>query len=241
MEELSHQTMLSRSQSIQKGIKIGIPLAIGYVPVALTYGVLAQQAGLSIIELTLMSVLVFAGASQFMAVNMIVAGISAVEIIIATFVLNLRHFVLSLSLMNEFRNHIPLKSRAALTLGLTDESFAVSALNKEEREEKHGVLFFSALYLVGYLSWIGGSVAGGVLGEVIPSQLSQSMGVALYALFIGLLVPAVKKEIKFAMIAIIAMLLNGVLDQFVSEGWAIVSSIVLGSFFGIFILKDEES
>lgn len=121
MEELSHQTMLSRSQSIQKGIKIGIPLAIGYVPVALTYGVLAQQAGLSIIELTLMSVLVFAGASQFMAVNMIVAGISAVEIIIATFVLNLRHFVLSLSLMNEFRNHIPLKSRAALTLGLTDE------------------------------------------------------------------------------------------------------------------------
>src|SRR5699024_228165 len=95
--------MLSRSQSVQKGVKIGIPLAIGYVPVALTYGVLAQQAGLSIIELTLMSVFVFAGASQFMAVNMIVAGISAVEIIIATFVLNLRHFVLSLSLMNEFK------------------------------------------------------------------------------------------------------------------------------------------
>src|SRR5699024_7690595 len=236
-----HQDMLSRSQAIQKGIKIGIPLAIGYIPVALTYGVLAQQAGLSIVELTLMSVLVFAGASQFMAVNMIVAGISAVEIIVATFVLNLRHFVLSLSLMNEFRNHIPLRSRAILTLGLTDESFAVSALNKEEREEKHGLLFFFSRYLVGYLSWIGGSLAGGALGEVIPDQLSQSMGVALYALFIGLLVPAVKKEMKFALIAIIAMLLNGVLDQIVSEGWAIVSSIIVGSFFGIFILKDEKS
>src|SRR5699024_6555489 len=97
--------MLSRSQAIQKGIKIGIPLAIGYITVALTFGVLAQQAGLSIVELTLKSVLVFAGASQFMEVNMIVAGIRAVEIIVATFVLNLRHFVLSLSLMNKFRKH----------------------------------------------------------------------------------------------------------------------------------------
>src|SRR5699024_6006777 len=159
-----------------------------YIPVALTYGVLAAQSGMSVFQLTLMSVLVFAGASQFMGVNMIAAGVSAVEIIVATFVLNLRHFVLSLSLMNELRDHVSFKERFGVTLGLTDEAFAVSSMNKREKEQEHAVFFFAAIYLLGYGSWVAGSFIGGVLGEVIPSQLSQSMGIALYAMFIGLLV-----------------------------------------------------
>lgn len=233
------QEELGPFKAIQKGIQVGLPIAIGYIPVALTYGVLAAQSGMSIFQLTLMSVLVFAGASQFMGVNMIVAGVSAVEIIVATFVLNLRHFVLSLSLMNEFRNHISLKGRFGLALGLTDEAFAVSSMNKHEKEQKHAVLFFAAFYVAGYLAWVGGSFVGGMLGEVIPDQISQSMGIALYAMFIGLLVPAVKKEIKFGIIAVIAMVINLIAEQFVSSGWAIVIGIVFGGFFGIFLLKER--
>ena len=113
---------------IRKGFATGFPIILGYLPVAITYGVLAKQAGMSLTELTLMSALVYAGASQFMAVNMFAVGTGALEIIIATFVLNFRHFVMSLSFMNQLKK-IKLKWKIPLAFGLTDESFAVSAMN----------------------------------------------------------------------------------------------------------------
>lgn len=224
---------------VRKGFQVGLPIVLGYIPVAITYGVLAAQSGMSLLELTLMSALVYAGASQFMGVNMIVANASAVEIIVATFVLNFRHFIMSLSFMNEIRDRVSLKGRVGLSLGLTDEAFAVSSMNKEKAEGKEGVFFFAAIYIAAYLSWVIGSFIGGLLGEVIPEQLSQSMGIALYAMFIGLLIPSVKKEVKYGLIAIIAMLINVVASQFVSSGWAIVLGTVFGGLTGVYFLKEK--
>ena len=223
----------------RKGIQIGFPIVLGYIPVALTYGVLASQAGMSLLELTMMSALVYAGASQFMGVNMIVANATIIEIVVATFVLNFRHFVMSLSFMNELRERISLKGRVGLALGLTDETFAVSALNKEEAEQKNGVFFYAAIYITAYLSWVIGSFVGGLLGEVIPEQLSQSMGIALYAMFIGLLIPSVKKEVRVGLIAILAMIINVIASQFVSSGWSIVLGTVIGGLAGVFLLKEK--
>lgn len=223
----------------RRGVQAGLPIVLGYFPIAVTYGVLAAQSGISLIDLTLMSVLVFAGASQFMAANMIAVGTSAIEIIVATFVLNFRMSVLNLSFMNIVRDAIPLKSRVALSFLLTDESFAVSIAHKDEAKKKKAFLFFLGIHLAAYVSWLSGSFVGGLLGEIIPEQISQSMGVALYALFIGLLVPAVKKELRVALVAVIAMLINVIFSQFVSSGWAIVLGTVLGGLSGVFILKDD--
>lgn len=225
---------------IKRGLAVGFPIMLGYIPIAITYGVLAKQAGLSLMELTLMSVLVFAGASQFMGANMIALGAGAVEIIIATFVLNFRHFVMSLSFMNRLRE-VDLKWKFPLSLGLTDETFAVSSLHTKEAKEEKGFLFYGALTLTAYLSWVIGSFLGGVLGEVIPETLSQSMGIALYAMFIGLLVPSVKKELRVGLIAVIAMLINVICLQFMSSGWAIVAGTVLGGLSGVFLLKEERT
>src|SRR5690625_7845510 len=90
---------------------------------------------MSITELTLMSVMVYAGASQFMGINMITVGAGSFEIIMATFVLNFRHFVMNLSFMNRLRG-VGLKTRVGLSLGLTDESFALSSLHTKEANEK---------------------------------------------------------------------------------------------------------
>ena len=182
----------------------------------------------------------YAGASQFMGVNMIAAGASAMEIIVATFVLNFRHFIMSLSFMNGVRDHISLKGRFGLSLLLTDEAFAVSTLNKEKAEGEKGVFFYMAIYVSGYLTWVLTSFLGGLLGEIIPEQISQSMGVALYAMFIGLLVPSVKKEIRYGLIAIIAMLINALLTPFISSGWAIVWGTVIGGMTGIYLLREKE-
>lgn len=224
-------------QMVQKGVAVGFPIMIGYLPIAITYGVLAKQAGMTLTELTFMSVFVFAGASQFMAVNMIAASAGVAEIIIATFVLNFRHFVMSLSFMNRLRG-IGLNSKVPLSLGLTDETFAMSSLHPEEAKKDKGALFYTALILTAYFSWILGSFLGGVLGEVIPTQLSQSMGIALYAMFVGLLIPSVKKEKRVGLVAIFAILINVLFSQFTSEGWAIVAGTVIGAASGIFLLKE---
>lgn len=227
-------------QMFQHGLQVGFPIVLGYIPIAITYGVLAVQSGMSIIDLTLMSALVFAGASQFMGANMIAVSANAIEIIVATFVLNFRHFVMSLSFMNEIRDRIPLKGRVGLSLSLTDETFAVSALHKEKAKQEKAVYFYLAVNLSAYFSWVFGSFLGGVLGEVIPEQLSQSMGIALYAMFIGLLIPSVKKELRVGLIALIAMFINVIASQFVSSGWAIVFGTVFGGLTGVYLLKEKE-
>lgn len=224
---------------IKKGVKASLPIVLGYIPVALTYGVLAEQSGLNLLELTLMSALVYAGASQFMGVNMIVAGSGALEIIVATFVLNFRHFVMNLSFMNSIRGQIKLNNRLIMSAGLTDETFAVASLHKSEAAEEKGTLFYFTIILFAYFSWVLGSFVGGLLGGIIPETLSESMGIALYAMFIGLLVPSVKREWRIGLIAIIAMLISMIAANFLSTGWAIVLGTIIGGFSGVFLLKEN--
>lgn len=230
----------SKSAMIRQGFQASLPIALGYIPVAITFGVLAMQAGMSLVEVTLMSVLVYAGASQFMGANMVAAQASAIEIIVATFVLNFRHFIMSFSFANTIRETVPLRGRFLLSLGLTDETFAVATFEKEKASEKNSTYFYGTVFLIAYSSWVIGSFLGGLVGEIIPEQLSQSMGIALYAMFIGLLIPAVKVNVRLAFIAIIAMLINLIFSQFVSSGWAIVFGTVIGGATGIYFLKEKE-
>ncbi|GAB4073895.1 AzlC family ABC transporter permease [Barrientosiimonas marina] len=234
------QKTSSAKLMIQKGIATGFPIMLGYLPISITYGVLAKQSGMTMLELALMSVMVFAGASQLMAANMIAVSAGAAEIIVATFVLNFRQFVMSLSFMNRLRN-FTLKWKVPLSMGLTDETFAVSSLHTEKADMKKGGYFYAGLILTAYAAWVFGSILGGLLGEVIPEQLSQSMGIALYAMFIGLLIPSVKKEWRIGLVAILAMLINAICSQFMSEGWAIVCGTVLGGLSGVVLLKEDSA
>src|SRR5690625_7559505 len=111
--------MLAKNQ-FKQGIKQGIPIFLAYFPIAITYGVIASQAGLSLLELTSMSILVYGGAAQFMAINMLSLHIGAIEIVLATFVINFRHFVMGLAFAHR-QAHIPVRWKMGLSLGLTDE------------------------------------------------------------------------------------------------------------------------
>src|SRR5690606_19085992 len=101
------------------------------IPLAISYGVLAVQTGISIGHTLAMSLFIYAGASQFMAVNMLSLGATAAELIMATFVINFRHFVLSFSLMSRLKQ-VPRPWKAFLSFGITDETFAVSMMKGEE-------------------------------------------------------------------------------------------------------------
>jgi len=230
-----------KSVMIKQGFQASLPIALGYIPVAITFGVLAMQSGMSLLELTLMSALVYAGASQFMGANMIAVQASAIEIIVATFVLNFRHFIMSFSFANTIRETVSLRGRTLLSLGLTDETFAVAAIDKDKAAERNSAYYYGTIFLTAYLSWLVGTFLGGLLGEIIPEQLSQSMGIALYAMFIGLLIPAVKVNVRLAYIAVVAMLVNLLFSQFISSGWAIVLGTIIGGATGIHFLKENKT
>jgi len=140
----------NKSTMIKQGFQSSLPIALGYIPVAITFGVLAMQAGMSLLEVTLMSALVYAGASQFMGANMIAVQASAIEIIVATFVLNFRHFIMSFSFANTIRETVPSRGRFFLSLGLTDETFAVAAMENEKAHEKYSKYFYGTVFITAY-------------------------------------------------------------------------------------------
>ncbi len=236
---LENEGQNSKQLMIRRGFMIGLPIILGYLPVAITFGVVASQSEFTLGQIGSMSMFVYAGASQFMGVNMIAVGAGTVEIIIATFVLNFRHFVMSFSFMNQLRRFSFIE-RLPLSLTLTDETFAVASIHNEHAKEKNGTYFYLIIFITAYVTWILGSLLGGVLGEILPEQVSDSMGIALYALFIGLLIPSVKREWRVGMIALVAILINVLCSSFLSTGWSVIMGTIVGGLSGLYFLKEDE-
>ncbi|GAC91318.1 branched-chain amino acid permease (azaleucine resistance) [Anoxybacillus flavithermus NBRC 109594] len=210
------------------GIKSGVAIAIGYAPVALTFGLLAKSTGLSIVETTLMSMIVFAGAAQYISLNLLSLGTGPFEIILTTFILNIRHFLMSASL-NEKAEHDPLWKKALYAFGITDETFSVAAM----KEGTVSASYMFGLIFISYSSWVINSAIGHIVGAYLPESVQVSLSVALYAMFVGLLVPAIKTERKALWLAVCAGAINCMLLLWlhVPKGWAIVIATIVSAIF----------
>lgn len=229
--------MPEKQHPLIQGIKAGGPVAIGYIPIAIAFGALALKANMSVGEAIAMSFIVFAGASQFMAASMLLAGAGAAQIILATFFVNMRHLIMSMA-VNERLKGVPKLQKAGLAFGVTDESFALITLQGSQQDEPLSAAYAAGLMGVAYLSWAAGTAIGALGAQAIPATVSTGMTVGLYAMFIGLLVPHMRKSMRISLIAIASMLLNSALNSFMEPGWAIVSATVLAALLGVFILKE---
>ncbi|MDQ0153793.1 AzlC family ABC transporter permease [Robertmurraya andreesenii] len=210
----------------RRGSQAGVSIAIGYFPVALTFGLLAKTTGLSIGETLLMSLVVYAGAAQYISLSLLTLGTGAFEIVLTTFIVNIRHFLMSASL-NEKSEPDHSLTKAAYAFGITDETFSVAAV--KEGTVSAGYMF--GLNLIAYLSWGVFSGIGYVVGASLPQTLQESMSVALYAMFVGLLVPSMKKGLKVVFLASLAAVFNTIftLTNVLSTGWAIVIATLLSA------------
>lgn len=232
METGGHNTL-----GIKEGVVAGFPLVIGYFPVAMAFGILAKTMGISIMDSFLFSFFVFAGSSQFMALNLLAVGAGVGQIILTTLLVNFRHFLMSAALTTritkDMKKWVPL-----IAFGVTDEVFSVISFKEEELTTK----FIMALQLTSYSSWVCGSVVGYLVGQILPTLIKNSMGIAIYAMFAALLVPEAKKSMKILVMALSAGLLNSVLNYFklLPQGWNLVLSILLISALGAVIFNEEE-
>ncbi len=222
-----------------RGVRAGIPIALGYFPIAIAFGALAGQALMQWWEAALMSLLVFAGASQFVGVSMLLSGAGAMQIIATTFFINLRHLIMSLAVNDKMRQFPP-AWKNFLSFFITDETFALLTLGQQNKEEKTTPAYMAGLMWTAYLGWVVGSVVGGLGAEFIPGQVTVAMTVGLYGLFIGLLIPPARKSRVFALIAVSSMLLNWALDYIMDSGWAIVLATVLAAGWGIPLAGEEQ-
>ncbi len=220
------------------GVRAGLPVAGGYVPIAMAFGAVATQAHLSPAEAVLMSALVFAGASQFMAVGMMVSGAGGLQIVIATLFINLRHLIMSMAVHHTLEE-TSRAWRALLSFGVTDETFALLTLQKAEAGARPTHLFAAGLMGVAYVGWVAGTAIGSFGAEMIPPAVSASMTVGLYAMFIALLTPHVRRSWRVAFIAGSSMALNAVLVSVMSTGWAIVASTAVGASLGLLVGEAE--
>jgi len=230
------------SSDFTRGTKDGIPIALGYIPVAIAFGVLAGAIGLPAHLAVIMSLLVFAGASQFIALNLLQLGTDVFSVVFTTFVVNLRHFLMSASLAERLKGLVPRGAMTALFLGLTDETFSLLSLSERKKLSSGYIL---GVNLTAYLSWVGGTFLGAYLGAGLPEIITSSMGITLYAMFIALLIPRMKASRAILIMACLAMLISSALTWLpgeignLSPGWKIIISTTLASLVGALFFPGE--
>lgn len=242
MEALDNYKESKGKLTFKAGLTAGIPIAIGYIPIAIAFGLLAKSTGIPSYATILMSFIVFAGASQFVGVNLLALGVGYPEIILTTFILNSRHFLMSASLSQKVEQGTSKKWLSLISFGVTDETFMVASLRQEE---KLSAPFLLGVNLIAFSSWNIGTWIGVFLGAGLPESVQSSMGIALYVMFIGLLVPAIKKSRPYLIITIIAILISSMIHWIppfssLSSGWLIIITAILAALIGVLLFPKED-
>jgi len=240
-EPAYNQQLKTQVSDFSYGFKQGIPIGLGYIPVSFTFGLMAVNGGIPILAAILISMTNMTSAGQFAGVNLIIQGASMMELAVTTFVVNLRYMLMSLSVSQKLSPRISAAKRYIIAFGITDEIFAISSMEK-------GELTFSymmGLTLSPYLGWALGTAMGAVTSSLLPPALQSSMGIALYGMFIALVVPAAKRSRAALIVAITAIAVSCIFTwvpymNHISGGWVIIVATMIASSIGALIFPRED-
>lgn len=189
---------MSRLRHFLYGTRDSIPMIVGILPFGLIYGALASLAGLSLGQAVGMSLLVYAGSAQFIAISLLTLGSGALVILLTTLVVNLRHVLYSAALQ-PYVGQLPQCWRVPLAFGLTDETFAVVQRRYLARGmTEHGQWYHAGVALALYLSWVSSSLVGALFGQRVPNLAGWGLDFAMLATFIGIVVPALRNQPQIA-------------------------------------------
>lgn len=193
-----------KKNSFLQGLYGGIPICLGYVSVAFAFGIFAVDSGLSVAEALLISMSCVTSAGQLAAVPIITGGGGLIELAVSQLVINLRYSLMSISLSQKFDGTVQFLDRFAIAFVNTDEVFAVASSQKGTV----GRLYMYGLMLMPWIGWSLGTLLGAVAGNILPPLVTSSLGVAIYGMFIAIVVPEAKKSRPTAICVGIAVLLS---------------------------------
>ncbi len=225
-----------RLQDFRAGVKTGAPVIMGFIPIAFAYALAASKVGLSLWETVLMSATVFGGASQMMAVGMIAQDAGVFTIVFATFIINLRHFIMSTCIFNRMEPTAK-RWKFLAAFGVTDESFA---LFTAEMHQPASLAFYLGIISMTYSSWVLGGLMGGLAVSLLPKIVSDSLGIALYAVFVALLIPGLKRNLRLALLVLVTAALNAFLRLLLDSSWALIAATLIAALAGVFFVDLDE-
>lgn len=219
----------STSRPWINGVVRTLPIVLGFVAIGFAFGVLSQKSGLAWFNTLALSVVVYAGAAQLIAVGLFAAGVAPVSIIVTTFIVNLRHLLLSAALSPYLRGWHK-REIAFFAYELTDESFAIHATQFAVGTWSKAEAF--AANITAQVSWVAGTVlgivAGGLIGDVRPLALDY----ALPALFIALLVLQIKDWVQIV-VAVLSGLLALALVVAGVDQWNVIIATLASATAGV--------
>lgn len=193
-----------KKEDFCKGLIDGIPICLGYLSVAFAFGIFAVESGLTVMEALLISMTCVTSAGQLAAVPIIASAGGVLELAISQLVINMRYALMSISLSQKLDAQVSLADRFAIAFINTDEVFAVASSQKGSISK----WYMYGLMLTPWLGWSSGTLIGGVAGNVLPAIVASSLGVAIYGMFIAIVVPEAKKSRPTAVCVAIAVALS---------------------------------
>ena len=229
------------TKEFKEGIRDGLPICFGYISVSMAFGLTAVKMGIPIWTAVLISLTNLTSAGQFAGTTLLVAQGTYIELAVTTLIINIRYFLMALSVSQKVDKDFTTGQRLIASFGITDEVFAVSM----QRRKDLSFPYMAGLILTPILGWSGGTLLGAAATSLLPKALSDAMGIALYGMFIAIIVPPAReqKNVMFAVLLAIAAsyafhyfpILNNV-----SGGWSVIIITVAVSAIAAFLFPVEE-
>ena len=211
-----------------RGLRDGIPIALGYFSVSFGFGILCINLGLSVLAAAGISLTNLTSAGQVAGVGIIAAGGTLIEMALTQLVINLRYSLFAISLSQKLDSSFTTPHRIAASFGITDEIFAVTYA----QEGKVKPAYMYGVILISALGWVGGTALGAAMGQILPEMVSSAMGIMLYCMFLAIFVPPARKDrgvlVAVIVAALCSILFNTVLT-FVSGGFAVIISALVSA------------
>lgn len=232
--------MKNRKIQFKNGIRDGLPIALGYLPVSFSFGMIATAGGLPPLAALLISMTNLTSAGQFAGVNIICAGGTYIELAVSTFVINIRYMLMSLALSQRIEK-MPLIKRMLISFGVTDEIFAVAAM----KPNKVSFAYSAGLISIPYLGWSLGTLLGILISDILPTAIASAMGITLYAMFLAIIIPVSKAKKPVLLVSAAAAVFSALLYYLpaasgISDGWSVIIAAVLASLGGALIFPNVE-
>ncbi len=227
--------------TFKDGIKKGLPIGLGYIPVSFTFGLTAVKFGIPVLLAIFTSLSNLSSAGQFAGTNLIIAGATYLEIALTTLVVNMRYMLMSLALSQKLESGIPLRKRLLFGFGITDEVFAVASM--ETLPITSSYMF--GLIILPILGWTIGTALGACTSEILPPMLQNAFGIALYTMFIAIIIPPAKKSKSVLLVIGLSVALTCLFYyvpffSFISDGFKIIIATLVSSSIAawLFPIKD---
>ncbi|MFZ2540082.1 MAG: AzlC family ABC transporter permease [Oscillospiraceae bacterium] len=219
-----------RKTNYIRGIKDGIPICLGYVPIAFAFGMLASQSGFPIWISTLISLTCLSSTGQFAGLSIILASGGYIELAITIFVINIRYMLMSFALSQRLDEKMTTMKRCLVAFGNTDEVFAVAMQQK-------GVLkasYMAGLITLPIMGWVGGTIFGATATSLLPLSVQSALGITIYAMFVAIIIPPAKKARPVLITVIIAATVSCLFKYLpilanLSKGWVIIIVAVVAA------------